>query len=126
MRSQNGEQEERSLQNPSTTASAHDGTTTTNNNGGDDSHHHQHKSQQEEAMNGTAVASPVTTKNDVVAAGASSIEVQRAKAFFLYKEETCPGLRIELDMTRVLCSTESQFQKIDVLETRTFGKVGVE
>jgi len=52
----------------------------------------------------------------------ATIEDQRAKANFVYSEELAPGLKLELDLKRILCSTQSPYQKIDVIET-TYGKV---
>jgi hypothetical protein len=50
------------------------------------------------------------------------IEAQRAKAMLIYRENIAPGLSVEMDLHRVLVSTTSDFQKIDVLDTY-FGKV---
>jgi hypothetical protein len=52
----------------------------------------------------------------------NGIEAQRAKAMLIYRENIAPGLSVEMDLHRVLASTTSEFQKIDVLDTY-FGKV---
>uniref|UniRef100_A0A6U3Q668 thermospermine synthase n=1 Tax=Ditylum brightwellii TaxID=49249 RepID=A0A6U3Q668_9STRA len=51
----------------------------------------------------------------------SAIEAERAKCGFLFTEDVAPGLKIEVDLKRIFCSTQSQYQKIDVIETY-FGK----
>lgn len=51
------------------------------------------------------------------------IEAQRSKAMMLYREDVAPCLSVEMELKRVLASTESQYQKIDVIDTY-FGKVG--
>ena len=50
------------------------------------------------------------------------IEEQRAKMSFLFREDVAPGLRIEMDLNTILFNGQSEFQKIDVVETY-FGKV---
>lgn len=50
------------------------------------------------------------------------IEAQRAKAMMVYRENVAAGLAVEVELKRILASTESEYQKIDVLETY-FGKV---
>lgn len=50
-----------------------------------------------------------------------TIEAQRAKMSFLFKEDVAPGLRLEMDLNQIFFSGESDFQKIDVVETY-FGK----
>ena len=52
----------------------------------------------------------------------AGIEAQRAKAMMVYRETVAEGLSVEMDLKRVLASTESDFQKIDVIDTY-FGKV---
>ena len=50
------------------------------------------------------------------------IEAQRAKMSFLFREDVAPGLRLEMDLNKILFTSESEFQQIDVVETY-FGKV---
>jgi spermidine synthase len=50
-----------------------------------------------------------------------SIEAQRAKAAFHFDEEIGPGLWCVMTLKRILHSTQSEYQKIDVIETY-FGK----
>jgi hypothetical protein len=52
----------------------------------------------------------------------SAIEIERAKSGFLYKEDVAPGLTMEMELKRILISTSSPYQKVDVVETY-FGKV---
>lgn len=54
--------------------------------------------------------------------GDASIQDQRAKSNLLYREAIAPGLDSEMTLKAILASTESAYQKIDVLETY-FGKV---
>eukprot|EP00548_Thalassiothrix_antarctica_P019925 CAMPEP_0194194024 /NCGR_PEP_ID=MMETSP0154-20130528/75356_1 /TAXON_ID=1049557 /ORGANISM="Thalassiothrix antarctica, Strain L6-D1" /LENGTH=378 /DNA_ID=CAMNT_0038918413 /DNA_START=14 /DNA_END=1151 /DNA_ORIENTATION=+ len=49
------------------------------------------------------------------------IEDQRAKTAFLFREDVKPGLRLEMELRKIFISSESEFQKIDVIETY-FGK----
>ncbi|CAB9503981.1 Polyamine aminopropyltransferase [Seminavis robusta] len=49
------------------------------------------------------------------------IEAQRAKMSFLFREDVAPGLRLEMDLNKILFTSESEFQQIDVVET-FFGK----
>lgn len=49
------------------------------------------------------------------------IEEQRAKMSFLFREDVAPGLRLEMDLNKIFFDGESEFQKIDVVETY-FGK----
>jgi spermidine synthase len=51
----------------------------------------------------------------------SAIEIERAKSGFLYKEDVAPGLTMEMELKRILISTSSPYQKVDVVETY-FGK----
>ena len=51
-----------------------------------------------------------------------AIEAQRAKMSFLFREDVAPGLRLEMDLNTIFFAGESDFQKIDVVETY-FGKV---
>jgi spermidine synthase len=44
------------------------------------------------------------------------------RATLTYTEAICPGLKLEMDLKKILASEESDFQKVEVLET-TFGKV---
>lgn len=41
---------------------------------------------------------------------------------FLFREDVAPGLRLEMDLNKIFFDGESEFQKIDVVETY-FGKV---
>ena len=50
------------------------------------------------------------------------IDEQRAKMAFLFREDVAPGLRLEMDLNRILFTSESDFQQIDIVETY-FGKV---
>lgn len=51
----------------------------------------------------------------------AAIEVQRAKAGFNFREDMAPGLVLEMDLKRIILSTQSPYQQIDVIET-IFGK----
>ncbi|KAG7356546.1 spermidine synthase / putrescine aminopropyltransferase [Nitzschia inconspicua] len=51
----------------------------------------------------------------------AAIETQRAKAGFSFREDMAPGVVLEMDLKRILHSTESPYQQIDVIET-VFGK----
>jgi len=51
-----------------------------------------------------------------------AIEAQRDKSTLIYREATAPGLLLEMKLLRIIESTQSEYQKIDVLETY-FGKV---
>jgi Spermidine synthase tetramerisation domain len=51
-----------------------------------------------------------------------TIDAQRAKMAFLFREDIAPGLRLEMDLNRIFFTSESAFQQIDVVETY-FGKV---
>jgi Spermidine synthase tetramerisation domain len=51
-----------------------------------------------------------------------TIDAQRAKMAFLFREDIAPGLRLEMDLNRIFFTSESDFQQIDVVETY-FGKV---
>lgn len=44
------------------------------------------------------------------------------RANLQYKEAVKPGLHLEMELKKILASEESQFQKVEVLETH-FGKV---
>ena len=57
--------------------------------------------------------------------GTSAIEAQRSKAVFRFREDIAPGLVFEMELKRLLVSTESEYQKIDVLDTY-FGRVSSE
>ena len=52
----------------------------------------------------------------------AAIEEQRAKASFVFREALSPEVCIEMILRRILISTQSPFQKVDVIET-CFGKV---
>eukprot|EP00568_Trieres_chinensis_P001197 CAMPEP_0183309500 /NCGR_PEP_ID=MMETSP0160_2-20130417/25379_1 /TAXON_ID=2839 ORGANISM="Odontella Sinensis, Strain Grunow 1884" /NCGR_SAMPLE_ID=MMETSP0160_2 /ASSEMBLY_ACC=CAM_ASM_000250 /LENGTH=370 /DNA_ID=CAMNT_0025473541 /DNA_START=47 /DNA_END=1159 /DNA_ORIENTATION=- len=47
----------------------------------------------------------------------SDIEAQRAKAGFTFSEDVSPGLKVEMELKSLLLSTQSQYQKIDVIDT---------
>jgi spermidine synthase len=51
----------------------------------------------------------------------SAIDHERSKTAFLFKEALYPGVELEIDLKRIMVSTHSKFQKIDVIET-SFGK----
>jgi Spermidine synthase tetramerisation domain len=51
-----------------------------------------------------------------------TIEAQRAKMSFIFREDVAPGLRLEMDLNQIFFAGESDFQKIDVVDTY-FGKV---
>ena len=46
-----------------------------------------------------------------------AIEAQRAKMSFLFREDVAPGLRLEMDLNRIFFAGQSEYQKIDVVET---------
>jgi len=52
---------------------------------------------------------------------ASAIENERAKSCMIYTEAVAPGLSLEMDLNKILVQTQSEFQKIGVIETY-FGK----
>mmetsp|Transcript_20693 Transcript_20693/g.23612 ORF Transcript_20693/g.23612 Transcript_20693/m.23612 type:complete len:349 (-) Transcript_20693:261-1307(-) len=53
--------------------------------------------------------------------GGSDIEDQRAKTAFIFKDDIAPGLRYEMELIKIFTSSESEFQKVEVIETY-FGK----
>lgn len=73
-----------------------------------------------------ATDAPESTNNNGDAAGGAggdvTIEDQRAKCSFLFREDVAPGLRLEMDLKKIFTSTESEFQEVQVVET-FFGKV---
>jgi hypothetical protein len=52
----------------------------------------------------------------------AAIEAERAKSLFCFREDIAPGLRSEMDLKQIFVSTQSEFQKIEVIDTY-FGKV---
>lgn len=52
----------------------------------------------------------------------AALEAERAKMSFCFREAIAPGLRIEMDLKRIMVSTQSKYQKVDVIDTY-FGKV---
>lgn len=54
----------------------------------------------------------------------AAIQAQRDKGALMFREDVAPGLSIEMELKNILTSTESQYQKVDVIETY-FGKVCV-
>jgi len=52
---------------------------------------------------------------------AGGIDEQRAKAGFVFREDTAPGLIMEMALNKIYESTQSEFQQIDVIDTY-FGK----
>jgi thermospermine synthase len=52
---------------------------------------------------------------------AIAIAAERAKAGFQFREEMAPGLIVEMELKKILYSSQSEFQQIDVIETY-FGK----
>jgi thermospermine synthase len=52
---------------------------------------------------------------------ALAIAAERGKVGFQFREELAPGLIIEMELKKILYSTQSEFQQIDVIETY-FGK----
>ena len=50
------------------------------------------------------------------------VEARHNRDYFSYKEMVFPGLKYEMQLKRVLVSTNSEFQEIDIVET-CFGKV---
>lgn len=52
----------------------------------------------------------------------AAIAEERAKSNLIYREAVAPGLDIVMDLKAILCSAETEFQKVDILETY-FGKV---
>ena len=50
------------------------------------------------------------------------IEAQRAKTAFIFSEDVAPGLKLEMDLHKILFTGVTEFQQIDVVETY-FGKV---
>ena len=50
-----------------------------------------------------------------------AIESQRSKVQFQFREAVAPGLVVEMGLKRILHSTQSEFQQVDVIETY-FGK----
>lgn len=66
--------------------------------------------------NGSTV---LTTDTNVTAA--ADIESERAKCGFWFTEDISPGAKLNLSLTRILTSTQSKYQKIDVVET-VYGK----
>lgn len=50
-----------------------------------------------------------------------SIEAQRAKVGYHFREDTAPGLVMEMSLKRIFHSTQSEYQQVDVIETY-FGK----
>jgi hypothetical protein len=55
----------------------------------------------------------------------AAIEAERAKSLFCFREDIAPGLRSEMDLKQIFVSTQSEFQKIEVIDTY-FGKVSRE
>jgi len=62
------------------------------------------------------------TNGDHSSPSIDAIETERNKANFLYREDVAPGIRVEMELKQLFCSTHSKYQKIDVIET-SFGKV---
>lgn len=52
----------------------------------------------------------------------AAIMAERAKSLFCFREDIAPGLRSEMDLKQIFVSTQSEFQKIEVIDTY-FGKV---
>jgi hypothetical protein len=52
----------------------------------------------------------------------AAIVAERAKSLFCFREDIAPGLRSEMDLKKIFVSTQSEFQKIEVIDTY-FGKV---
>ncbi len=50
-----------------------------------------------------------------------TIEDQREKSGFTYHEDVAPGLTTTMSLKKILISTNSEFQKIDIIESY-FGK----
>jgi thermospermine synthase len=47
----------------------------------------------------------------------NGIEAQRAKAGFNFREDMAPGLVLEMTLNKIIHSTQSQFQQIDIIDT---------
>lgn len=62
--------------------------------------------------------------NDDAAAGDATTSVT-SRATLTFTEVICPGLKLEMDLKKIMASEESEYQKVDVIET-VFGKVRVE
>jgi hypothetical protein len=63
------------------------------------------------------------SRNDIMASiDTAAIDAERAKCGFIYRESVTTGLKIEMELKRLMISTQSEFQQIDVIETY-FGKV---
>lgn len=46
-----------------------------------------------------------------------TIEDQRAKAGFNFREDIAPGLVLEMPLHRILHSSQSEFQQVDVIDS---------
>jgi hypothetical protein len=54
----------------------------------------------------------------------TTIDAQRAKTGFTFKEAIAPGLTLEMELKKIYVSTQSDFQAIDILDSY-YGKVNM-